>query len=103
MMRSPSLNLNLSLAFLGIYELLIELPQEIEISRMVSTKGWSYELDGDLLSLRTETSPLEPGKRLIIRMFSGEAPESMSWMAFDLQGELADEGTAPVKKMASRV
>ncbi|WP_415283278.1 hypothetical protein [Candidatus Nitrososphaera sp. FF02] len=87
----------------GVYELLIELPQEVEIRKMISTKGWSYELDGDLLSLRTETSPLEPGKRLIVRMFSGEAPESMSWMAFDSQGELADEGTAPVKKMTSRV
>lgn len=81
----------------GVYSLQFTLSNG-EAKSVKAPSGWTYSIDGNIVSLSTESKPLKPGKSLSFTISTDARPLSFSWVATDAGSELARGNTKATMK-----
>lgn len=81
----------------SIYEFDIELPDGANIQKASTPKGWQSDIDGNTVIFTTDDKPLDPGKWLTFRIYSHQSFSTLSWSAYDGDGNTVDESETTVR------
>lgn len=88
---------NLGIGNVPVNEISIILPTSLDVKSLKAPVGWNTEQDGALITFLTDSKPIESGKRFVFRIYSDTTIETLEWLAFDLGGNLLDDGSTKVK------